>query len=343
MDRQLFDRIDEAGTPADLRRLHAAAIRTITDPGMLSTFHDRLFCRVVALAEKALERDGWGPAPARYCWLELGSGARREQMISTDQDNALVYDSPEGAEPAVEGYFAEMARRVVGGLDDAGYPLCRGYVMAVNPRWRGTPEQWARRIQGYLDYPDWSNVRLLLIAADQRPACGDAGLGHRVRKGVVSALRDARYALWSAADHAWRVGRAALTALGRLRTGAEERQGMVDIKTGLYVPLVGSVRLWALRAGIEEPGTRERIEVLEKSGLWSAEEARAAAEALRICLALRWKRHRDCLLADRPPDDWVDPGELPRDMVDELFRALSATRALQKRTYQYFQHLYRRG
>src|SRR5690606_33531900 len=62
------------------------------------------------------------------CWLALGSEGRSEQTISTDQDNALI--RPEGSEPAP---YLAFARAVNEALDDCGFPLCKGGVMASNP------------------------------------------------------------------------------------------------------------------------------------------------------------------------------------------------------------------
>ena len=44
--------------------------------------------RLLELAEETL-----GPPPVPYCFLALGSMARQEQLIVTDQDNALVLDN----------------------------------------------------------------------------------------------------------------------------------------------------------------------------------------------------------------------------------------------------------
>lgn len=99
--------------------------------------------RLLELAEQSL-----GPPPVPYCFLALGSMARQEQGVVTDQDNALVLDNrfdPASHDP----YFEALARFVTEGLARCGYTLCTGDVMATNPRWRQPLRVW----QGY--FKDW--------------------------------------------------------------------------------------------------------------------------------------------------------------------------------------------
>ena len=51
-----------------------------------------------------------GPAPVAWSWLALGSTARREATLASDQDNALAYADPGG--PEVDAYFADVAGEV---------------------------------------------------------------------------------------------------------------------------------------------------------------------------------------------------------------------------------------
>lgn len=86
--------------------------------------------RLLELAEAEL-----GPPPVPYCFLALGSMARDEQLILTDQDNALVLDNR--FDPARhDNYFKQLASFVSDGLAACGYTYCTGKIMATNPEWR---------------------------------------------------------------------------------------------------------------------------------------------------------------------------------------------------------------
>jgi CBS domain-containing protein len=74
--------------------------------------------RLLELAEQEL-----GPPPVPYCFLALGSMARDEQLIVTDQDNALVLDNR--FDPRVhDEYFIKLASFVSDGLAACGHSYC---------------------------------------------------------------------------------------------------------------------------------------------------------------------------------------------------------------------------
>jgi CBS domain-containing protein len=60
--------------------------------GFVARLNDTLLTRILRWAESEL-----GPPPTPYAWVVFGSEGRMEQMVLTDQDNALVYgdDTPE--------------------------------------------------------------------------------------------------------------------------------------------------------------------------------------------------------------------------------------------------------
>ncbi len=95
--------------------------------------------RLLELAEAQL-----GPPPVPYTFLAMGSMARQEQLIVTDQDNALLLS--DRFVPAEHGaYFQQLGDFVCNGLASCGYPLCTGGVMASNPAWRMPLRDWQQR------------------------------------------------------------------------------------------------------------------------------------------------------------------------------------------------------
>ncbi|HCU67722.1 MAG TPA: hypothetical protein DGF30_00445, partial [Desulfomicrobium sp.] len=55
---------------------------------LVADANDRILCSAAAMAEAEL-----GPPPCGYSLMVLGSEGRREQLLATDQDNALVVEN----------------------------------------------------------------------------------------------------------------------------------------------------------------------------------------------------------------------------------------------------------
>ena len=80
------------------------------------------------LAPEALVRNS--------CLLVMGSEGRGEQLLRTDQDNALLLR--DGYEPPQD--LADICERFSAALARFGYPPCSGGVMLNQPSWRGTED-----------------------------------------------------------------------------------------------------------------------------------------------------------------------------------------------------------
>ena len=92
--------------------------------------------RLLELAEEEI-----GQPPVPYCFLALGSMARDEQFIVTDQDNALILDNSFDHD-LHNDYFERLSNFVCDGLALCGYTYCTGDIMATNPEWRKTQSEW---------------------------------------------------------------------------------------------------------------------------------------------------------------------------------------------------------
>ena len=92
--------------------------------------------RIIELAEEEL-----GQPPIPYCFLALGSMGRDEQILVTDQDNAIILDNSYDSKQHGQ-YFADLAKKICDGLDRCGYTYCTGDIMATNPVWRMTRSEW---------------------------------------------------------------------------------------------------------------------------------------------------------------------------------------------------------
>lgn len=237
----------------------------------VAALNDALVRRVLARVEGEL-----GPAPLPYAFLVYGSDGRREQMLPTDQDNALVWADPEpGAEVKVRAYFEAFADRVVLELMVEGFPACPGGFMAN--RWRFPLNEAESLLRSYLDAARRENLLEACTLLDFRVAGGELPLDRleKVRSEAAEAKLFLRLLAADAAE--WKLP---LGWLGGLREG----EAGFDLKRGILL-IVSIARLFALAAGEGGGGTLERLEAAKKT-LGEA-DAGTLAEAFRFLTGLR--------------------------------------------------------
>ena len=236
----------------------------------VSSLTDVLVRRAIALAVAAL-----GPAPAAFAWMTLGSDARREQTLVTDQDHALVHD-PVGAEGVA--WFASLAEDVTSQLERAGLPRCPGDVMAVT--WSGTLDVWQRRFEDWFANPDVDALFETSIFLDRRVVAGTLDIGVLDQ---VSRAHRAEGVLLARMAAAAGTFRPPLGLLRRVRSA----DGTVDLKHNGINPIVAIARVLAFEAGSTARSTVERIEAAVEHGGLGRDQGEELTEAFVFLQQLR--------------------------------------------------------
>lgn len=193
------------------------------------------------------------------CWLAFGSEGRSEQTISTDQDNGLVFVSDNPAHD--RGKWLKFARRVNEALDQCGYPLCKGNVMASNPQCCLTVDEWHQRFEDWMERGAPEDLLKASIYFDMRPLVGQEELTRTLRELIVSKAAALPRFIKQMADNSLR-SRVPLNWLGAMETQDVEGRGMINLKLNGTAIFVDVARLYALAHGIAQTGTRERFEAL---------------------------------------------------------------------------------
>jgi CBS domain-containing protein len=269
-----------------------------------------------------------GPAPVAWAWIVLGSSARRELTLGSDQENALAYAAD--GDPAVDAYFARLGERVSAGLARCGFKPDPNEVTAGNRLWRLPEDAWLQVFRDCLEQPDRSHLLRATVAFDFR--AGGGGLD--IVPPLVRILRTApRHP-----DFLRRLGRTAtdftppLGFRGSLvveRAGAES--GKLDIKRGGTLPIVNLARFHALANGITISATLDRLVAARDAGALEPEVAAALLEALAIVSRIRLQHHAARIEAGEEPDNLIDPAQLPPITRGDLREAFRAVAQAQKR------------
>lgn len=284
-----------------VRTLHAQGARVAYLMELVSALNSRVMGRIFeTLVPEALRE--------HVCLLVMGSEGRREQLLKTDQDNALIVsDDLDWTELAttMEAFSAA--------LEQVGYPPCHGRVMVNNPHWRMTALAWRRRIEQWRREHSGQAALDLSIALDARPVAGNHDLFVPVQDDLMALGQDdiLLHHLAQATLHF----DTPLTLLGNVK--AEVRG--TDLKKGGIFPVVHGLRCLALRHGIRERNSFERCEALVVAGALSQELGHDLPQALAVFQRLRLDAQLAALQEGRTPDNFV-PVEQLRRLDRELLR-----------------------
>jgi CBS domain-containing protein len=254
---------------------------------MISEINDTLIRRAIRLSLDDMA-DAAGEPPVPFCWLALGSEGREEQLLRTDQDNAILYADPGDDDGAAERFFLELGERVVDILVEAGFVRCPGEVMASNPKWNQSMDGWKRYFIGWIREPENIAVMHTNIFFDFRPVYGDQLLAAELKNFIFEQVEANRLFLSFLARNAVRNP----APLSFFRNMVVERSGehrdAFDIKARAMTPLADAARVLVYDYGINIYGsTAERWEAIAETNDNLARLAGEAAMAYEILMRIR--------------------------------------------------------
>ena len=130
------------------------------------------------------------PPPAKFAWLALGSQGRGEQMLHTDQDNAIVYENVSDVfKDETRIYFLKFAALVNKGLFDIGYDYCPAEMMASNPKWCMSLDEWKNQVHYWITNPGKNEVLLSFIFFDYSLTYGDAEIVNELSEFIFEDVK----------------------------------------------------------------------------------------------------------------------------------------------------------
>jgi CBS domain-containing protein len=268
------------------------------------------------LLELAFQRHG--APPTAFAWLALGSAARSELTLASDQDNGLAYADTD--HPGVDDYFRRVAEEVNNGLRRCGFKTDSHGVLARSKEWRMPLSEWCRVFTNCLAGQDVYRVVRASIAFDFRQVAGDLA--------IVTPLTE----IMRTAPENWRFLNS-LASLGmRTHSPLGFRQRLadrVDIKRSGLLPIQNMARYHALANRIVVSGTLERLLAVEELGLHTSEPERSLREAFSSLAHVQLHHHAEAVRAGRSLDNIVDTKTLrplTRVGLQEALRVVASAR-----------------
>ena len=110
--------------------------------------------------ELSVEKIGIAP-PVRFTWVNIGSQGRKEQLLKTDQDNALIFEDVEPEQyEEIKSYFMELAEMVNEFLEKVGYEPSPTGLLASNSSWCKSLSGWIKQYNTWINTPAEKGVEI---------------------------------------------------------------------------------------------------------------------------------------------------------------------------------------
>lgn len=333
----IFHQPNDQGLASLKPEVRAAFVRMIQEDAnsqmvgrALSSIGRSFTRRLLELAEEAL-----GPPPVPYCFMALGSMARNEQSIVTDQDNALVLDDAFDPERH-DAYFLELAQRVSDGLAACGYSYCKGNVMATNPRWRQPLRVWKSYFRDWIGHPNPEHLLHSSIFFDLDSVRGEEAFVEQLQDLVAEQASQSELFLAAMARNALN----RTPPLGFFRTFVMEKDGkqndIINIKRRGTAPMVDLIRVHALACGSRAQNSFDRLDAIADTQLLPMGASDKIRYAFEFLSMVRLRHQALDIEEERTPNNNIDPvnvSDSERHNLKDAFQVLSNAQKFLKFRY----------
>lgn len=227
--------------------------------------------------------------PVKFSWLALGSQGRKEQLLITDQDNALIFeDVSEENYQKTKNYFLKLSQNISEKLHFVGYEFCPADMMASNPKWCLSLSEWKRQFNNWITKPTEDAIMLCTIFFDYNFVYGEKELVAKLSKSIFKSINSFEIFLNF-------LGRNALKnppPLGFFRQFLMEQDGnhkdQFDLKSRALMPLIDAARLITLSHNIKDKNnTISRFHKLAKIEPQNKDLYLSCADSFKILLHYR--------------------------------------------------------
>lgn len=325
--RTIGRRIDKAKSANELREA-AADVRQLglllLEQGLsaekltqlISGLNDRLTRRLIRLVAPQYVMPN-----VRWAWLAFGSEGRDEQTFSTDQDNGIVFECPLGAVGTTRATLLAFAGEVNTGLAGMGFPLCKGNIMASNPQWCLTLEEWQAAFTTWIGHPQPDALLNASIFFDLRALCGEVALVQTLQAHLLKSANKATLFLRLMAENALK----AAPPLGAVRDFRVARNGefrnTLDLKANGARIFVDAARIFALATGIANTGTVPRLRAIAAQQGFAGDDVEAMVDSFFFIQQLRLRhQHGGTAIGAENRINPAQLNDLDRRVLKEAFR-----------------------
>ena len=304
--------------PELLYNLISSDAKAVEIGRILTSITDALTRRLITLKQQQL-----GPAGMKFCWLAFGSQGRQDQMSGSDQDSALLLEKEPNQEQ--KDYFKALSEYVCSALNDSGFPFCPGNIMAQNPQWQLTLQQWQQQFKNWVTTPQPSALLNATIFFDMRPIFGEVSLCEDLQATVLKTTKNNDIFIAALTQNALQ----SVPPLGFFRSFVIERDGRelkgINLKHKGNALINDIVRIYALSAGIEEVNTCKRLESLMLTHTIDKEIAMNLLDAWEFIAKKRLMNQGQQFNKKQPVSNYILPDSLSsliRHQLKDAFKVI---------------------
>lgn len=270
----------------------------------------------------------------KVCIFVMGSEGRSEQVIRTDQDNALIYSDELTDDELSE--LKQFAHIFIATLQEMGFPPCPGGIMLSNEYWRMSKTDFMQKVTDWFENPSEENFMHAAILFDAETVFGQkewlTELKHTLQHEKERYSNFLRHFAVSVLRFKTPIG-----FLGGLVVDSEAGHEVIDIKKGGIFTIVHGVRCYALEAGILKTNTHWRIKALMDADIFDKEFGIELGETLNFLNTLKLESmlHQ---LADGAelPDNKIRLSELSHMQQALLKQSFGVVDGFKKRITHHF-------
>jgi CBS domain-containing protein len=312
--RLLADRVRQTGMTMIAQGVSAGPLTYF-----LSSLNDLLTIRVIELTASQFELPN-----TKWCWLAFGSEGRFEQTFSTDQDNGLVFLVPKGHKAeAIRKQFLPFCQAVNQRLDACGFTLCTGNIMAGNPTWCLSLDEWQKKFSSWVRVPEPEALLNATIFFDFRPLHGEHELAQRMWDDLSVLTQATPLFLHMMAKNALEVE----PPIGFLRdfvtADNKGHEGTVDLKKNGVRLFVDAARIFSLATGLWQTNTAYRLRHAGIRVGMAEKDINAIVQGLYYIQRIRLRNQCREIDEGVEPTNFVAPdqlNEIDRRVLKESFK-----------------------
>lgn len=297
-------------------------IKSLNAKGVKIEFISRL---VNQLNKKLLDKLYLLLAPpeliGKSCLVVMGSEGRGEQILKTDQDNALILDDDCTIS---DEDLQEFTTRFTETLVDFGFPRCEGNIMVSNPYWCKRVAEFKNSIFKWVNEPSGDNFMNIAIFYDAICVSGNRELVLNLKEYLFKVAGNSQ--IFNA--HFAKVITSFDVPLGFfdgfiLSSKDDKHKNEIDIKKGGIFILVQGIRSLSLEKKLFNTSTAKRIQRLIELGVIEEELGKELTMAFNFLTNLRLKSNLDKLDRHATIDNYINPNHLntmEKDLLKESFK-----------------------